>query len=106
MKINLNTITFVFLISLFSGVNTHASEQSLATQNTSEACGKWDPNDARLPTGNCPKPKKTIKYDPDCARLYGCSDNSGNKAPSGLSANERDGGTKATLLLPAVQSAH
>jgi len=39
-----------------------------------KGCDGYDPDSAVLPTGKgCKQPKTTIKYDPDCARLKGCS---------------------------------
>ena len=75
----------------------------LTTGGSSAAdnCSGYDPNDARLPTGTCKEPQKVIKYDPNCARLEGCSDSSGTKSTNTLKAPTSDG-NNATLLLPAV----
>lgn len=103
---NLRAVIFVFCIGLLTSFNVHSVERNMSAGNTSEGCPtNWDPNDARLPTGNCPKPKKTIKYDPDCARLYGCSDQNNNQGSNNLSAGERDK-KPIKLLVPAVQKVH
>ncbi len=104
IKLTLNALTFALSISLLASVNAHADEQSLSSGNTiAEGCAEYDPNDARLPTGRgCSKPKDTIKYDPNCARLYGCSNQSPNQGPDNLTATEKEK-KPFPMILPAVQ---
>ena len=66
------------------------------------SCPKYDPDSAILPTGKCKQTKKTIAYDPDCAKLYGCNDTTKKGSRNSL-LSKKANGPKMGLLLPAVQ---
>lgn len=66
-------------------------------------CPKYDPNSAVLPIGKCRQTKKTITYDPDCAKLKGCNDTTKKTSRNTLSS-KKDDNIKKGLLLPAVQA--
>ncbi|MFL0804839.1 MAG: hypothetical protein K6L81_14075 [Agarilytica sp.] len=103
---NLNLIKVCFSLLIFLSINTYAEKRiSSSPNNADAACAEYDPDDARLPSGNCEPAKETIKYDPDCARLYGCSDKNTQKGPQDFSAKGGNDPQPIGLLLPAVQKA-
>ncbi len=107
INFNINLVKVCFSLLIFLSFNTYADQiRNAPPKNPDAACPEYDPNDARLPSGNCKQAKTTIKYDPDCARLDGCSDQNTHQGSQNLSAKGGKDPQPIGLLLPAVQKVH